>query len=55
MKIESVKWGDYHLSPEGLIESWIVAADILAVISAVIKVKEATEEDIKNAVTSITK
>ncbi len=51
--IESVEWNSYHLSPEDIIESWSVAADILAVLRAVIKVKAASEEDIRNVMNSI--
>ena len=53
MEIESVEWNKHLLSPEDLIENWIVAADILAVIRAVIRVKGATEEDIKKMATSL--
>ncbi len=53
MEIESVEWNKHLLSPEDLIETWVVAADILAVIQAVIRVKSATEEDIKKMVTSL--
>ena len=44
VRIESVKWSDYHLSPEDLIEAFIVAADMVAVLWATIKVKEAPDE-----------
>jgi hypothetical protein len=50
VEIESVKWGDYHLSPEELIEAWVVAADMLAVIKATIRVKEASDEDLEKLI-----
>lgn len=55
MKFESVTWSSYNLSEEDLIESWIVAADILAILKAVIKVKAASEEDISKVVSSLSK
>ena len=55
MDIESVEWNKYNLSPEGLIEAWIVAGDMLAVVGALIKVQAATEEDIENTMKSFEK
>ncbi len=46
MKFEKVEWSSYHLPFEGLIEAWIVADDMAAVLAAVIKVKSATQEDL---------
>jgi len=50
MKIESVEWSTYNLSPESLIEAWGVAASMAAVLSAVIRVKEAPEENLDKAI-----
>lgn len=55
MDIESVEWNNYNLSPEGLIEAWIVAGDMLAVVGALIKVQAATEKDIENTMKSFEK
>ena len=52
MDIVSVEWSNYNLSDEGLIEAWIVAGDMLAVVGALIKVKAATEEDIEKVMNS---
>ncbi len=46
MKIEKVEWSSYHLPFEQLIEAWIVADDMAAVLAALIKVKSATQEDL---------
>lgn len=47
MKIEKVEWSKHNMSPEDLIEAWIVAEDMAAVIAALIKVKAATPEDLE--------
>ena len=53
MRIESVEWSTYHLSPEDLIETWIVGEDIIAVLRAVIRVEAASDEDIKKIMGSM--
>lgn len=53
MRIESVEWSSYHLSQEDLLESWVVAADIVAILKAVIKVKAASDEDISMLASSL--
>lgn len=55
MDIESVTWSTYNLSPDGLIEAWIVAGDMLAVVGALMKVQAATEEDIEKVMGSLEK
>jgi len=55
MDIESVEWSTYNLSPEGLIEAWIVAGDMLAVVGALMKVKAATEKDLEKVMESFEK
>lgn len=55
MDIESVQWSTYNLSPEGLIEAWIVAGDMLAVVGALMKVQAATEGDIEKVMNSFEK
>jgi hypothetical protein len=55
MDIESVEWSNYNLSDEGLIEAWIVAGDMLAVVGALIKVQAATEQDIEKVMKSFEK
>lgn len=55
MDIESVEWSSYNLSFEGLIEAWIVAGDMLAVIGALMKVQAATEEDLEKVMKSFGK
>jgi hypothetical protein len=55
MEIESVEWSTYNLSFEGLIEAWIVAGDMLAVMSALMKVVAATEEDLEKFMKSTEK
>jgi hypothetical protein len=45
MKIEKVEWSKYNLSFEDLIEAWIVAEDMLAVMGALIIVKPADPHD----------
>lgn len=52
MDIGSVEWSNYNLSPEGLIEAWIVAGDMLAVVGALMKVKAATEKDLEKVMKS---
>jgi hypothetical protein len=52
MDIESVEWSTYNLSFEGLIEAWIVAGDMLAVVGALMKVRAATEKDIEKVMES---
>ena len=47
MKIEKVEWSTYNLSFEDLIEAWITAEDMLAVMRALIVVKPADQEDTK--------
>lgn len=44
MEIESVEWSTYRMPPEELIEYWAVAADILAIAQAHIKVEAADRE-----------
>ncbi|UCF07319.1 MAG: hypothetical protein JSW28_06600 [Thermoplasmata archaeon] len=53
MEIESVEWSKYNLSFEGIIEAWIVAGDMLAVVSALMKVQAATEEDMAKLMKSL--
>jgi len=55
MDTESVEWSNYNLSDEGLIEAWIVAGDMLAVVGALIKVQAATEKDIEKVMKSFEK
>ncbi len=51
--IESVEWNSLHLSPDDLIDCWSVAADIVAVLRAVIRVEAATEENIGEVMASL--
>ncbi len=44
MKIEKVEWSKYNLSFEDLIEAWVTAEDMLAVMAALITVKPAEPE-----------
>lgn len=53
MRIESVEWSSYHLAPEDLLESWVVAADIVAILKVVIKVKAASDEDLVRLASSL--
>ncbi len=55
MDIETVEWSTYNLPPEGLIEAWIVAGDMLAVLGALMKVAAATEEDVEKVMKSLEK
>jgi hypothetical protein len=55
MNIVSVEWSTYNLSFESLIEAWIVAGDMAAVVGALIIVKAATEKDIEKVMNSFEK
>jgi hypothetical protein len=55
MKIEKVEWSSYHLPFEGIIEAWIVADDMAAVLAACITVKSAESEDVKEHIDSLKK
>jgi hypothetical protein len=47
MKIDKVEWSKYNLSFEDLIEAWVTAEDMLAVMGALIVVKPAESEETK--------
>lgn len=55
MEIESVAWSTYNLSFDGIIEAWIVAGDMLAVVAVMMKVEAATEEDVERILNSMKK
>ena len=55
MKFEKVEWSSYHLPFDGLIEAWIVADDMAAVLAALIKVKSADSEESNEVIVPLKK